>query len=453
MSDRRKRIADIALLIALMIYIFAGMTLVPQHTEEFRFMSMAHDLFYMVRGEWGKLAFAPPVQPNSEQDMRLINGAVNKNLIGFAWLISGRGADTLPNIYDPAISYAENARVGNVPTSNELSTARIPSALLTALGVIPAFLLGWHLRLRSLAYPTVLLYALHPVILLNGRRAMSEGSFMFFSLATMAWLVALIFTEHSASASGLMRRMPRWIRYTGLGVLAGLTVATKHSGLVIVISALLTLLITELAREKPIRVKRSIGLTLAVGLLTLATWFAVSPANWNDPIGALSYTISTKVRLLTIPSTAPAQNNLVYQTLGQRFGSILTQPFLTPVQYYESDLWAEHIAGDIAAYGTTTIDGLTWGTLIGFLLTALALIGLGSIIYDSLRQNKIAWAILIWTTLTVFSSLWIPMAWQRYYLPLILVAIVLAAAGLGRLLVRRTAEEKRPTIVETTASA
>jgi hypothetical protein len=33
----------------------------------------------------------------------------------------------------------------------------------------------------------------------------------------------------------------------------------------------------------------------------------------------------------------------------------------------------------------------------------------------------------------------VPMNWQRYYLPLTLVAIILAAEGIGRLLVRREA--------------
>ena len=82
---------------------------------------------------------------------------------------------------------------------------------MTALGVIPIFVLGWNLRLRSMAYPAALLYALHPVILLNGRRAMMEGSLILFSLLTMAWLVAIIVAEHSASATGFIKRMPPWL--------------------------------------------------------------------------------------------------------------------------------------------------------------------------------------------------------------------------------------------------
>src|SRR5258708_35657420 len=96
---------------------------------------------------------------------------------------------------------------------------------MAALGVIPVFILGWPLRLRSLAYPAALLYALHPVILLNGRRAMMEGGLMLTSLLTMAWLVSMIVAEHSATSDGFMRRVPFAYRYALLGILAGLGIA------------------------------------------------------------------------------------------------------------------------------------------------------------------------------------------------------------------------------------
>jgi hypothetical protein len=71
-------------------------------------------------------------------------------------------------------------------------------------------------------------------------------------------------------------------------------------------------------------------------------------------------------------------------------------------------------------------------------------LGLITLIRDALRRNLIAWAILTWAGATLLLSLAIPLGWQRYYLPLLLVAIVLAATGLGRLIVHRLPEEIRP---------
>src|SRR5262249_46462400 len=143
---------------------------------------------------------------------------------------------SLPGIFAWAMPLDWNREQGNVPSDDLLALARWPSAIFTALGVIPMFLLGWQLRLRSLAYPAALLYALHPVILLNGRRAMMEGSLILASLLTICWLVLIIVAEHSAHPDGIasfIARLPDWARYGILGLLAGLTVASKLTGAVI----------------------------------------------------------------------------------------------------------------------------------------------------------------------------------------------------------------------------
>src|SRR6185295_15050350 len=128
---------------------------------------------------------------------------------------------------------------------------------------------------------------------------------------------------------------------------------------------------------------------------------------------------------------------LAYTGPFQRVQAVIIQPFLTPPQYYESDTWSGLITDQIAAYQQSSLDGWDWGPIIGIVLTLLAGFGLVALCYDALHRDKIAWAILIWTLFTIATSLLVPLGWQRYYLPLMLAAIVLAAEGLGRLLVRR----------------
>src|SRR5215510_4151693 len=125
MPDSRKRIADGAYLLALMTFIVAGFRLAPVH------------------GDWGRLAFAPPVERDTEQYLRLINGTINKTLIGLAWKLSGREVESLPAIYAWEMPLDWNRQQGRVPDDDALHIARWPSTLLTALGVIPVFLLGW----------------------------------------------------------------------------------------------------------------------------------------------------------------------------------------------------------------------------------------------------------------------------------------------------------------------
>jgi hypothetical protein len=270
---------------------------------------------------------------------------------------------------------------------------------------------------------------------------MLEGSLMFFTLSTMAWLLALIVSEHSATANGLMSRLSPIVRYSVLGVLAGLAIAAKQTGLAVAGAALLAALATGWARDHSWRPFAWVGYT---GIVALIAWFALNPGYWNRPFAALRATIDARAELL---NQQVAAGQLAYTSPWQRVQAVITQPFLTPPQYYESDTWSGLINDQITIYQQSAIDGWDWGPIIGVVLTILTGIGLVALCYDALHSDKIAWAILIWTVFTIATSLVVPLAWQRYYLPLMLVAIVLAAEGLGRLLVRRAPEENRqPTV-------
>jgi 4-amino-4-deoxy-L-arabinose transferase-like glycosyltransferase len=449
MSDNRKRLADVAFLLSLMFYVMAGVSLVPMHGDEFMLMSMSHDVLYMAQGNWDRIAYKPPIDANSEQYLRMINGTINKDLIGLTWMLSGRDFASLPGIYIWEMPFDWNVRNGNVPPAEALQLARLQSALLTALGVIPIFLLGWQLRLRSLAYPAALIYALHPVILLNGRRAMMESSLILATLLLMSWLLALIVAEHSATASGFMRRLPFWARYTVLGLLAGLAVASKFTGIVVVVAALAAALLAGLTRDRSWRPLAWTGLALIVATLI---WFVLSPGYWNNPLGGLQDSIKTRAELLEQQSKTP----LLYTTFADRLGALITQPFLTPPQYFEGPNWADVVKDQIAVHEQSSLDGWGWGWLsliFGGLLTLLAGIGLLNLIKDALRRDLIAWAVLIWTLAVFVYGLTIPFAWQRYYLPWTLVMIVLASMGLGRLFVRRLPEENRQQITSDTPAA
>lgn len=434
MSDSRKRLADVAFVLALMLYVLYGTSQVPPHADEYMHIALARDFFLLRDHGAAALAYVPPVQVDTLQHLRLLNGTVHKNLVGMLWAASGRTAESLPNIYAWAMPLEWNIANGNVPTQDELSLARWASASFTALAVVPMFMLGWHLRLRALAYPAALLYALHPVILLNGRRAMLEGSLIFFSLFSMYWLVALIVAEHSATARGFMVKLPVWMRYGVLGILIGLTVASKHTGIVVAAAVLVSALIAGVVRDSSPRLVRPLLWVSLTGIVGFLTWFALSPHFWNAPLEAFKAMLAARSELLGIQASNAA---LAHQDFVSRLIAILTQPFLSAPQYFEAPTWTGILDEQIAAYQRSATNGWDWGVPIGFVLTGLALFGGLNMLAEARRRNLIAWAILLWAGITVLATLAVPVNWQRYYLPLILVAIVLAAEGLGRLLVRR----------------
>src|SRR5579864_3123864 len=191
LPQNRNQFADFLFVGALMIYVLAGIVPTPIHGDEFMQMAMARDVFYLARGQMDQLRFNPPVQPDTEQQLRLINGPLNKDLIGALWIASDRPDASLPGIFAWAMPLDWNQANGNVPAVDELDMAGLPSAVLTALGVALIFAIGGFVGGRKAAYPAALLYALDPAVLLNGRRAMMEGGLMACTLLLVAvtiWL-------------------------------------------------------------------------------------------------------------------------------------------------------------------------------------------------------------------------------------------------------------------------
>jgi len=428
MSSSRKRVADAAFLLAVMFYMLVGTANVPQHGDEYMLIAMARDYFTLRQGQ--SLAVTPPVQPDTLPYLRIINGTLESQLTGVLMELTGRGVQQLPGIYAWVMPVDWNRAQGNIPPDDLVILARWPSSLLAALGVIPLFLIALRLRLRSVAYPAVLIYALHPAILINGRRAMMEGSLLFFSLLCLFWLIEMIEAEHAANSRSLMHRLPLSARYILLGILLGCVVAAKYTGLVIVGAVFLTLLFITLFRQRSWRPLFHLGLT---AIVAGAVWLILNPGYWGNPLATLRATLDARVELLQ-RQTDPS----ISQPLSTRLGALLTQPFLTPPQYYEAPTWANVITTAIADYEHGSVDGWSWDVPVGLILTALSMLGLLALVWDARKGDLLAWAILIWTLAVVTYSLLIPVPWQRYYLPLILVAIILAGVGLGRLLVRQT---------------
>lgn len=451
MSDRRKIVADVAFLLALMAYLLAGVTLVPPHGDEYMQMSMARDAFYAANGQWDRLTTQLPLQADTEPYLRVINGTISKWMIGLVWLGSGHTEADLPEIYAWGMSHEWNIANGRVPTDAALHLARLPSALLTALGMLPLYWLGWQLRRRSVAYPAVVIYALHPAILLNGRRAMMEGSLLFLTLLVLAWAVAMIRAEHAVPASGAARgvvaRLSWALRWALLGVGCGLAMSAKHTAILVVIAAPLGVMIANLIRLPTLAVfARQASAVAMAAIVALLSFAALNPGYWRDPLWTAQAVIAARAELLSRQTSDPV---LAYADRGQRLAALVIQPYLRPPQYFEAPTWAGLIDAPIATYERTSLDGLVVGegasstimTLLLWALTGLAALGMATLAWEASHNNLLTLPIALWIGLTLLGSVGIPLDWGRYYLPLTLAAIVAAAYALGRVLVRRDEAE------------
>jgi len=225
-----RQLIDLLYVIALSAYIVAGVPFAPFHGDESMQIYMSRDFtIAFLDGRLGDLVTQPPYEIDSDAHLRLINGTVNRYTIGAAWRLAGYTANDLPPRpgWDWGLNYQQNVETNHRSGEGALNAARLPSAVFTALSVGIVFLLGSRLGGRPTAYIAAAIYALNPAILLNGRRALQEGSMLFFGLLTI--LVAVWMSRRD--------RKPIW----SWGMLIGagaLTLASKHSGVVFVAGAL-----------------------------------------------------------------------------------------------------------------------------------------------------------------------------------------------------------------------
>ncbi|PJF26181.1 MAG: hypothetical protein CUN53_09000, partial [Phototrophicales bacterium] len=284
-----KRLFDALIIVVLMAYVLIGAPLAPFHGDEATQIFMSRDYAYQfIEDNWTRVRFTdPPISPQ-EQHLRLLNGTVNKYLIGLAWHLAGFSLADLNEQWDWGADWDYNHSTNHAPSPDLLRTARIPSSLMLTLAVPVIFAIGWQLGGRPTAYLAAILFALHPALLLNGRRAMMEGSFILFSLCVVA--AGLWFIKNSQRRASLI----------ALGVSSGLAVASKHTA-VFSVSAIFAgcwlYLYTALMRQPRLLILTFLRMYVAA-LIALGVFIALNPAWWSDPFGRVGDVLTLRTELL-----------------------------------------------------------------------------------------------------------------------------------------------------------
>jgi 4-amino-4-deoxy-L-arabinose transferase-like glycosyltransferase len=446
------RLFDILWVVALGIFVVAGMMQATFHGDEAMQIYMSHDyatLFIYRHPEQLLIdrILDQPYDIDNDPWLRILNGSINRYAIGLSWHLAGLNDGLLPPRpgWDWGLEYGRNVETGHRPSDTLLAAGRISSTLFLALSAAVMFGIGWQMGGRRLAYIVSGLYAVNPILLLNGRRAMMEGSMLFFGL--LALLTAAVIAKNRAaqtdspSPNGPTKALLRW---AALIVAAGLALASKHSGILFVAGAFGWIFAAEIigiaiklrqSGRKPTRHLLLPLLTMSVKLVVSAVlsallFIALSPALWHDTPTRLQDLIYERQRLLDMQVKS---DPLAPTTLMQRVEGTITQPFMTPPVHFEVAFWAkaEPIISEINRYMASPISGIQFGAVTGGLLTLLAGLGIFSLIWPRLRAGE-AWTsgILVWVVANVGSLLVNPLPWQRYYLPWIPAAIVLTGLGI-----------------------
>jgi 4-amino-4-deoxy-L-arabinose transferase-like glycosyltransferase len=423
------RLIDAVWLLVLCAYVLAGTAAAPFHADEATQIAMSRDTFtQFVDGDIAQVMYQQdPARPDL-QELRLINGSINKYMIGLSALLAGFSAGDINEQWDWGADWDYNVSTGHAPSSELLLASRWPSALLTAGSVVVLYFLARRLGGRGVAYLATVYYALNPAILLNGRRAMMEGSLLFFGLLVV--LLALVY---------LRRRSWRWA--VALGVAAGLAIAAKHTNIFVVAPVLgvclLTPLVTWLTRRAEAGpTLRPVAQMLGAGVIAVIVFIALNPVWWGaNPLEQASLILQKRSELLA--GQAGAYGG--YTDSLDMLAGFGRQALVGLPQYYEDTRFANWIAEQIALYEASPWRGVSIGGSVPGVVALLVLALLGG--WSLLREKALAlserWLVALWALGALVTTLFLtPLEWQRYYLPVLPVVGLLAGYGLvwlGRL--------------------
>ena len=282
---------DVFFLLLCVVYVLAGISLVPFHGDESAYLILSEDYdLVFKKGEVEKILFDPAGK--NKQYLRLSTGAILAFSIGFARDIT-KNEDPI-NKWLWGSSWEDNLALGNLPTPQLLNLARTCSALLGAFSVVLFFYLALQLfGSRLAAWIAVLALVTQGGVLVNIRRAMQEGPKFFFLILT-AYIASYILRN-------LEQMQIRRSHYFFLGIASGLTLAAKQDSAPMLLAIYAALAFVPVIKKSTLRVFFINVLYLgAATLFAYATFLAFMPVFWRWWESVLALT-GVALVLLQIP--------------------------------------------------------------------------------------------------------------------------------------------------------
>lgn len=381
--------------------LFLRIDAVPFHPDETSWLVQSEELERFVANP-ASLAYTTQSPITPEVSYRLLNAPAAKVLLAVGRILAGYTAKTLPQDWNWRETWETNVQRGAMPHAGLLWAGRVTSTALVALSLIPMFLSGRRLGGKAAGWLTVLLFVTNALVLLHGRRAMAEGALL---LAVNLVVVGTLWGD----------RYP-WLT----GIVFGMALSTKQSTLALLPVALLG---AAWGEGPALRV----GKRLAVcGIAALGVWALLNPVAWRSPAAALTAMADERRSLVEaqVADFAAGDSFQVARTPAERLAALLAALYFADPQMRESSKYDAALAPAQQAYLASPLTHLLRGQAGGSLALLLTLFGiaLGArrlATAPPFVRRDLALLLLLTLAQAVGLLVAIPLAFQRYYLPLV----------------------------------
>ena len=443
LPKRIPRWADAIWLALLSAYILAGAAIVPFHGDESTLIHMSQDYhFLFVEVDMSKILYDRTwSERRAYQHSRLIDGTVSKSVFGWLAWHQGYRPEDLNAYWRWKHDYESNLSSNGVPNAQLLQAARMASALLLALAAIVFFQFVQISLNRPTAYLASALFVLHPNVLINGRRAMLEGSHLLGLMLVLlagAWLL----------------RERRWWAHLLLGLCMGFAVAAKHPNIIACALVYLALLLAVLRQRRheneaiSANIWRERAVFIVSPIVAAVVFLLLNPAWWSAPLELPPMILELRSALLK----GQVQQFGGYNSFAEQMQGFFRYVFAAEHQYFEVARWAGYdvITAQIQHYERSGQAGsLIGGTAsTGWLSLLLAMVGLVHLARSAAIQASSRILLLVWILGSALITLAVtPLPWARYYLPLapaLAILVSLALVALASSLWNRTSNIRSP---------
>jgi 4-amino-4-deoxy-L-arabinose transferase-like glycosyltransferase len=366
-----------------------------------------------------------------------------KYLIGAALAV---GAFRTPGPADAWAWYQDTSKRFDTNQPGALTAARVPMVLVGAIGCVAVYGLGVLAAGRRVGGLSALLLAADPLYRLHARRAMSDvpcEAFLLAGLFFALWAWKRVLDGRTGAGA--------WLSGDAAGVCAGLSLLSKLSGALALMVMAAWVVLAAAVRPGWGRVVRA-GLVLASAVVVSAlTFVALNPFLTAHPPGSLPPAVAG-VERLSMPERAQRMAEL-------RLDVATGQKKLFPhnamhTAWDKVSVTAVQGFGRFGPFGPALSDSTKrydWSQDRGALLW-LPWVAAG-VVWAAGRGRAqaragdppTAWAVLIHFAVALgVVTAYLPLAWDRYFLPLQAPSALLASGaavalldGLARALVRR----------------
>jgi len=392
-----------------------GIPAVPFHPDETTQIFMSGDIEIFMNNP-ANLVWREDKNEDPRQIYRMLDAPLTRDFIGI-----GRAVFDLPSTpvdWNWAVTWDRNNLAGALPSADLLKTGRFSVAWLFPFSLILTYLIGKKIAGPRMGLLALIFLSSNALVLLHTRRAMAES--------------VLLFTTLLALWSMLTIQKKTWLA----AIPVGFALAAKQSAVALILTGLIILVVQYW--KKKTKLLENVGIYLA---LILAITIIFNPFLWSQPVNAAlaSFNARQDLILRQVNEFRQADTGQVLDTIPERSLGILANLYFTPLKFNEVGNYSFQTLPAETAYLSNPLFSLLRNFTGGIILLFLTIIGfvLGCLkIRKFGLESQRELSILILTTFIFALTLilTIPLAFQRYIIPLVPLTTFLIAYPLDQLL-------------------